>query len=144
MKNKRAGDADEEVNAGDETAPKRRKPQVLMRQGLFLRHFVKTGTVLGACIRAKIGRETVRQWRKNDPEFAKRFDDCELDVTETLESRAVSQAMGGDTTLLIFLLKARRPKTYRDNIKIEHGGGITIKHLLLGLGKPDAEEKKEE
>jgi hypothetical protein len=29
--------------------------------------------------------------------------------------------------LLIFLLKSRRPATYRDNVKVEHGGQIEVK-----------------
>jgi hypothetical protein len=43
----------------------------------------------------------------------------------------MSQAMSGDTTLLIFFLKARRPKVYRDYVKVEHEGELTLKDLIV-------------
>lgn len=110
---------------------KKRSALVLKRQALFLDAFVKTGTILGACRRVNISRETVRQWRLNDAAFEKRFIDAELDITETLETKMISLAMAGDVTSLIFLLKARDPKRFRDHFKVEHEGGITVKDLIL-------------
>lgn len=101
-----------------------RSAQVRKRQDLFLDAFTKTGTVLGASRRCNISRETVRLWRKNDSVFAERFEDADLDITETLETKAMSMAMAGDTTMVIFLLKSRRPEKYRDHVKHEHGGEI--------------------
>lgn len=112
------------------------------RQNLWLDAFVKTGTILGACRRTGVGRETVRQWRLKDPAFEARFQDSDLDITETLETKGMSQAMSGDTTLLIFFLKARRPKVYRDNIKVEHGGSVTVKDLILQDDPPPDPKRK--
>lgn len=112
-------------------AAKKRAAQVRKRQDIVLDAFIKTGTILGAARRTGISRETIRKWRKNDEAFEKRFQDADLDITETLETKAMSMAMGGDTTMVIFLLKSRRPGTYRDNVKVEHAGSITIKDLLL-------------
>jgi len=39
-------------------------------------------------------------------------------------------------TLLIFLMKARRPDKYRDNVKVEHAGGdkpIVVEHRGVKL-----------
>lgn len=44
-------------------------------------------------------------------------------------------------TLLIFLLKARRPDRYRDNVKVEHGGAdgkpiaVEVKHSVDDLAR---------
>lgn len=117
----------------DRSAAPARAAQVRKRQELFLDAFVKTGTILGASRRCGISRETVRQWRLNDEAFEEQFQDSDLDITETLETKAMSMAMQGDTTMVIFLLKARKPKTYRDYIKHEHGGEIkTASPITLG------------
>lgn len=108
-----------------------RAPQVRKRQDLVLDAFIKTGTILGAARRTGISRETIRLWRKNDEAFEKRFLDAELDITETLETKGMAQAMDGDTTLLIFFLKARRPKVYRDRIEHEHKGEVKQRLVLV-------------
>jgi hypothetical protein len=43
-------------------------------------------------------------------------------------------------TLLIFMLKGRRPQKFRDNTHVEHGGGLTLEQLVAGSlpGKPKA------
>lgn len=111
--------------------PKERRLTCRKRQDLWLDAFIKTGTILGACRRTGVCRETVRKWRRDDLDFAKRFEDSDLDITETLETKAMSQAMAGDTTLIIFLLKARKPEMYRDRFDVKHSGNITLKDLIL-------------
>lgn len=115
-----------------------RSAQVRKRQELFLDAFIKTGTILGACRRCGISRETVRQWRLKDKAFEERFQDAELDITETLETKGMSMAMNGDTTMVIFLLKARRPLVYRDRYQVEHSGGVTVKDLVLSDSEASA------
>ena len=111
------------------------KTQVRKRQDRFILAFSKTGTILRASIASKISRETVRLWRKFDPAFEKRFQNLDLDVTSLLEDSAVDSAIGrwddveqryvgGDSILKIFLLKARKPLIYRDQVKVEHAGEI--------------------
>ena len=118
----------------------KRSAQVRKRQTAFLDAFVKTGTILGACRRIGISRETVRKWRRDDAAFEKLFQDADLDITETLETKSMSMAMAGDGTQLIFLLKARNPKKYRDFVKVEHAGEVTLKDLVMN--GPEPEKKK--
>ena len=87
---------------------------VSKRKTAFLEQFARAGTIAGACRLVGISRECVTSWRNNDPAFEQAFMDTELDITNTLESRAMSQAMNGDTPLIMFLLKARRPDMYRE------------------------------
>lgn len=108
-----------------------RSAQVRKRQDLWLDSFTKTGTILGASRRTGISRETVRKWRLNDEAFEKRFQDADLDITETLETKGMSMAMDGDTTMVIFFLKARAPKKYRDNLKVEHSGEVNQRLVLV-------------
>lgn len=114
----------------------------------------ETCSVKKACARARIGRRTAYDWRNKNPDFAKRWD-AALDVGITvLEDEVVRRGYEGvlkpvyqqgvrvgtireySDTLLIFHLKAHRPKKYRDNIKIDANvtGGI------LCIGAPTTAE----
>ena len=90
----------------------------------FLEALRETATVTEACRVAGIGRATAYRARQQDEAFAVAWADVEEESTETLESVAVQRAVDGSDTLMIFLLKSRRPQKYRENVKIEHGGEI--------------------
>lgn len=111
----------------------KRRAQVLKRQDLFLKYFKKVGTVKTAAARARMSREGVRLWRKNDPAFEQRFQDADLEITGELEDTAIARAKRGNTVLLIFLLKARKPLVYRDHFKVEHGGKVETAAPILAL-----------
>lgn len=98
------------------------------------------GNVTKACESAGIGRRSAYEWREADPEFAAEWDEAVEAGTEELEEEARRRAFSGvdepvfyqgevcgevrkySDTLLIFLLKGRRPEKYRENIKAELGG----------------------
>jgi hypothetical protein len=90
----------------------------------FLEALRETATVTEACRVAGIGRATAYRARQQDEAFAVAWADVEEESTEKLESVAVQRAKDGSDTLMIFLLKSRRPQKYRENVKIEHGGEI--------------------
>lgn len=108
----------------------------------WLEAFERFGTVMRACKETKIGRSTVYEWRQADEAFALAWADIEEATTEAMEREAYRRAVEGVTkplvsagklvtevqeysdTLLIFMLKSRRPEKYRDNFKIEHSGKI--------------------
>lgn len=87
---------------------------------------------------AGVARETLWKWRQRDEEFAVAYHDAAEEGTDRCEDEALRRAVDGwdepvwhqgvqvgvvrkyDSTLLIFLLKARRPDKYRDNVKVEH------------------------
>ena len=64
-------------------------------------------------------RQTVYRWRQADEAFAVAYADAVEQGTEVLESVARKRAVGGSDTLLIFLLKARRPEKYRDTVRVD-------------------------
>ena len=102
------------------------------KQAAFLAAFAEHATVAAAAKAADVGRRTHYYWLEADEEYAARFKDVEEGVTEALEAEARRRAQVGveepvfyqgervdmirrySDTLLIFLLKARRPEVYRE------------------------------
>lgn len=110
----------------------------------WLEAFRVAGTVTGACKRTGIGRRTVYDWRQKHEDFALAWADVEEETTERMEREAIRRGMEGfesdvyhqgqvvgterkySDTLLIFMLKARRPEKYRDNVHVQHGGKVDL------------------
>ena len=76
-------------------------------------------TVSDACVAAGAGRNTVYEWRKHDEAFAKAWEDALESGTDVLEREAQRRALESSDTLLIFLLKGRRPEKYRERLSVE-------------------------
>lgn len=105
---------------------------------IFLEHFAKTANVSVSAAHAKIDRSSIYKTRERDPAFAAAWDEAENVACEALEEEARRRAHDGwdepvfykgeptgtirkyDSTLLIFLLKARRPEKYRDNVRTDN------------------------
>lgn len=78
-------------------------------------------TSVQAAKKAGITLMTVSRRKKSDPEFAARWQQAYDGYTDYLESRAEEMAGTCDRfspTMLIFLLKARKPQTYRDHLTV--------------------------
>lgn len=132
----------------------------LKKRARFLEAFARLGTVSAACHAARVGRRTHYDWLKADDAYAEAFAEAERINTESLEQEAVARARDGwlepvyqggelvgqvrkkSDTLLIFLLKARKPDMYRE--KFEHsgpGGGPIVTKTEVTFGgrwKPPA------
>lgn len=90
----------------------------------FLASYKKTGGVFTAAAAVDISANAVWEWRQTDPEFDAAFNALKEKDTETLEHVAKARATKKSDLLLMFLLKGRRPETYRDSVKLEHSGAI--------------------
>lgn len=97
-------------------------------------------SISSACDRAGIARQTYYDWRAGDPEFVAACESAIEQGTDKLEDIAYHRATrlrDGSDTLLIFLLKARRPERYRETIKQEisgpGGGAIPIRSVVVPL-----------
>lgn len=77
------------------------------------------GNITKSAEAAGITRQGVHYWRQTDPEFAEAWDDSIEAGTENLEENAYNRAIKSSDLLTIFLLKARRPEKYRENIRVE-------------------------
>lgn len=67
-------------------------------------------------------RTTAYEWRKDDEEFAARWQQAVDAGTEAMEDIARERGERQSDTLLIFMLKGRKPEKYRDNASVEHSG----------------------
>lgn len=110
------------------------------RDGSFLDALRDGLSVTAACVDAGIARRTAYEWREADEEFRQAWDEAVEEGTDRLEDEAKRRARDGVTepiyykgmkvgevqrhsdTLMIFLLKARRPDKYKDRIANEHTG----------------------
>lgn len=97
-------------------------------------------SVTGACIKASLPRQTAYDWRSADKEFAAAWDSALEEGTDRLEDEARRRAYEGtdkpvthqgaitatykeySDTLMVLLLKARRPAQYRERISQEVSG----------------------
>lgn len=105
----------------------------------FLASLRRTGgNVARACKAEGIGRRTAYEWKKEDLEFSKQWDDAIQDGLDELEQEARRRAFKGlkqaifykgevvgyeweySDTLMIFLLKGGRPEKYKE--RHEHSG----------------------
>lgn len=124
------------MRATDAT-PKKDEPKWVP---VFLKHFAECGIVTAAAKKARINRQSVYVYRDRHPEFAALWKSAEAEAVELAEAELFRRAVVGELkpvfhagekvgtireksdTLLIFLLKARRPNVYRDNKRIELAG----------------------
>ena len=97
----------------------------------FLSKFAETGIVAIAARYAKIGRDTVYRYKRDDPEFAARYADAEKQAVVVLEDVATKRAIEKSDTMLIFLLKCRDREKYGDRAETVHSGAITVGTMNL-------------
>jgi hypothetical protein len=104
----------------------------------FLKHFRESGVVTYSAKRAQVGYRTVYQWLEEDEQFRKLYRDATEEAIDALEAEARRRAVEGterpvyqggekvgsvreySDTLLVLLLKGKRPAVYRE--RFEHSG----------------------
>ena len=62
-----------------------------------------------------VGRSTVFGWKKDDPEFAAKWEEAVETALDKLEGRLYDLGMEGDRGAITDTLRARRPEVWRDN-----------------------------
>jgi hypothetical protein len=103
---------------------------IATRKRQFLENLSAGVTVCEAADAVKVSRATMYRWRQEDEQFALAWADVEEAGTQKLEAEAVRRAIEGKSdVLLIFLLKARRPEVYRENVRF----GVSAKEGVDGL-----------
>ena len=88
------------------------------RKRVFIEAFREDGTIYHAALSARVNRCTVYRWLERDKAFAQALEDSKEDVYDKAETSAYKRAMAGDSILLMFYLKAHRPK-FRDRSTID-------------------------
>lgn len=119
----------------------------------FLQALTTGLSVTSAAAKAGRHRNSFYKLAKRDPEFARAREDAINAGTEALEDEALRRARDGtekpvyqggkqvgtvreySDTLIIFLLKARDPHRYRDNMQATLAGAVTVE-LVNFTGEP--------
>lgn len=98
----------------------------------FLLSLSKTGQITRSAKAAKVERQTVYNWRKEDPEFAKQWDaalELAADMLEDVAFQRATRPTNPSDGLLTLLLKAHKDK-YRDRSTVELTGALEISQKL--------------
>lgn len=139
-----------------------RTPSKKERLESFLKELGETGLVKQACENSGIGRSTVYEERQRNEDFALAWHDIEEETTEAMEREAIRRGAEGvkkpvyqggklvghvqeySDTLMIFMLKARRPEVYREKTRHEHtgpdGGPVVFADLMSVYAGDEDEE----
>ena len=122
------------MRGNSRTAAKRRPS----KKTAFLVALTETVNVTLACRSAGIPRRSAYDWRENDADFARRWDEALDEGIDLLEAELQRRAFEGterpvfykgqqcgtwhtySDALAMFLLKAHRPKKYRDSRADQH------------------------
>lgn len=97
---------------------------------LVLKHYSECGTLLYACLNAKVDYKTARIWKHEDPAFALALEAAYDPILDRLEHKAFERIEAGSDKILELMLKSLHGK-YKDKRTIEHtgpGGGPIVIH----------------
>lgn len=113
----------------------------------FCTALATTGLVRKACEAVGISMTTAFKWRKGIPQFAEMWDEATEVSTALAEDEAWRRAVDGfdkpvfhkgefvdnvrcySDPLLMTLLKARKPDTYRENSRLELSGRVELSSM---------------
>ena len=112
-------------------------------RGAFIERLRATGNVTLAAAGAGVSRQHVYKARNRSKAFRRAWEEALEQAMDLLEGEARRRATGikedvyyagrvvgtrnvYDSALLMFLLKAHRPHKFRDNVKVEHAGGMEV------------------
>lgn len=107
----------------------------------FLDLFAQTGNAMLSARGSGVDRSTPYDLKQRDERFAVAWAEADEASIQVLESEARRRAMATSDRLLEFLLKARRPATYRENHRVEvvGDGGGPIRTEVVPEGLSDHE-----
>ncbi len=112
-----------------------------VKKARFLRVFRNNGgKQYLACEVTGIHVNTVWEWRRDDEDFEQKYNNALEASTDELEKEMERRAKKKSDLLMIFSLKGRRPGKYRDNVKVEHAGSVSLTDLVVD--DPDQKTKQ--
>ena len=112
-------------------------------RGVFIERLKATGNITLAARGAGVTRQNAYRTRSRNKTFRRQWDEALEQAMDLLAGEARRRATGikravwyagevvgeesvYDSSLLMFLLKAHRPTLYRDNVKVDHSGGMDV------------------
>ena len=125
----------------------RSKPPVRQAARIWVPKFLASyrlhGNISAAARAAGIERTHIYTRMAKSPKFKAAIEDAFAESTEVLEAAAFERATKDKSdAVLMFLLKARRPTTYKDIVRTEHAlppDSATPMTFTLKIGRDDAD-----
>lgn len=135
------------------TRDARRHEFTTVARGDFLAALAQGYTITAACAKIGFTRPCVYGYRKDDPQFAAEWDDAYERGSDYIEDEARRRAVEGVTkpvfyqgvvcgevqeysdTLMIAMLKARKPEKFRERFDHNVTGNIVVE--TVNFAKPD-------
>lgn len=108
---------------------------------VFLEAYAECGIIKEAARRVHMNTSSISKLKASNKEFAKRYAECEVIALEALEDEATRRAISYSDSLIMFLLKHRKPQVYGDkqqsNVDVNlHGpNNGPLEVLMSGLDK---------
>ena len=110
---------------------------------VFIERLKATGNITLAARGAGVTRQNAYQTRNRNKTFRRLWEEALDEAVDLLDGEARRRATGikrdvwyadevvgtenvYSDTLLMFLLRAHRPRLYRDNVQVEHPGGMEV------------------
>lgn len=90
------------------------------KKDTFLGLLAEGSSVTHAAKAVGCHRQTMYQHRHDDESFGLAWDQAIESGTDLLEDEAIRRAMDASDTLMIFMLKARRPDKFKDKSAVDH------------------------
>lgn len=131
------------------------------RKRVFLRLLEDIGTVSKAARGAGVVTSTVYKHRNDDAEFAEAWDEARAMYCDRLEEEAYRRAVEGtekpvffqgvqcgevqeySDTLMVTLLKANRPKKFRERLDMQAEVSMKTGVLVVPMPRPDEDDEDE-
>ncbi len=114
------------------------------KDAAFLDTLRDGASVSASCLAAAYGRASVYEWREADEAFKAAWDDAADEGTDRMEDEAYRRAVRGTTkpvfqggkrvgevqefsdTLMIFMLKGRRPEKFKDRSTVDMNAKVHV------------------
>lgn len=99
------------------------------KQALVKAMAMSFSNIARACQMCNISRSAYYQWYTKDALFRENIDDLRMQIDDNIETTAIAKALnnGGDTSMLIFMLKTRmKSRGYVEKTEVEHLGELRI------------------
>lgn len=94
-------------------------------QQKFLDAYVSNGGITKSALKAAgVSRDTFIEWKTNDPEFKKGFEEVQTHWVEELRKTAFLRAQAKSDVLLMFLLKALQPDVFDEDVRKQQYVGL--------------------
>ncbi len=117
-------------NSPEAFFPRPGVPLTLEKRREFLEVYAQGGSVKSAAEKVGITHVTVFNHVNKDPEFKKAYEAARELNLDSLEDRlymhATEKGVPGNISAIFGILNARRAAVFRQNMKVEHAGAVTM------------------